>query len=108
MTSLIATAGPIAMQCPDSTCAGKTFTCTGSYLCELDCTAMGSCVGTKLICGDGPCRLACGMMDCGMTTLVCGTNSCATTYFAPPDAEMGPVDQQTCSGSCDCTHNGSG
>jgi hypothetical protein len=104
--------GPSAVHCDDSTCAGKTFTCSGPYSCELDCNAAGSCAGTTLKCGGGPCRLKCAMMACGAmgvgpTLLDCGNDACDTTYYQPGDAGGPPV-QQTCNGSCKCTHTNEG
>jgi hypothetical protein len=107
--TIVAGMGPTAMQCTDTTCAGKTFTCSGEYLCELDCLEQGSCAGTVLVCGDGPCRMNCAVgMACGMgtamqgTAMQCGKNSCDGTYFAPSGA-MSPIMQSDCSQACGCT-----
>jgi hypothetical protein len=105
MTTIPAMQGPTAVQCNDSTCAGKTFTCSGPYLCELDCIGAQSCQGTTLVCGTSPCRLVCDMMSCGGTIIECGSNYCDTTYWPPPpDAGVpDPVSQLNCGTTCPCT-----
>lgn len=101
--SIHAENAPATMGCQDSTCNNKTFTCFGSYLCELDCTTAGSCVNTKLVCADGPCRLTCAGMACMGATLQCGNDACDATYYQPAEAGGPPVDQ-VCGHSCSCTH----
>jgi hypothetical protein len=103
--TILTTRGPTAMQCPDTGCAGLTFTCVGASLCELDCKAFGSCANTTLVCGAGPCRMRCEVgMACVDSTMQCGENSCDAVYLAPSTVPA-PVKQIDCPQTCGgCTH----
>ncbi len=84
-------------------CAGKTLTCPGEFGCVINCTltldmqpASGSCLGTTIRCGDGPCEVLCDSDNCDETTTIeCGTNECLLR-------RGGSDAVQECGDACNC------
>lgn len=80
-------------------CDNLTVECQGAYRCDVDCE--GGCVGLKLKCAQGPCKLKCGDMSCMNATMMCGFAECSAECN-----QMVPIVQDNCGGSMCCKKTG--
>lgn len=59
------------VSCPNPTPANGFFP-----TCDVTCDGPGACVGTTVVCGNGPCVLHCLHGGCSGTTIQCGAGVC--------------------------------
>lgn len=80
-------------------CVGARVSCPPEYGCSLLCSGEDACENLTLLCGEGPCEIACvgHALSCSATEVSCGGGPCVATCDV-----VTTLPELACGASCRC------